>query len=57
MCLPLRVSVIVYDLNLIWPQLSPHETDAVLAVDTDAELPFAVARQGFQLIARRRCQI
>jgi hypothetical protein len=58
MLLPrLVVSVAVHDLYLVWPQLSPQETDTVLTVDTNAELPFAVAGQRFKLIAGRHMQI
>ncbi len=42
----LSVSVVVHSLYLVWSELSPVETDAVLAVDADTELPFAVANQG-----------
>jgi hypothetical protein len=51
------VSVVVYDLYLIWPQLSPDETEAILAIYADAKLPFAVADQSLKLIAGRHTKI
>lgn len=58
MLLPrLAVSVVVHDLYLLWSQFSPVETDAILAVDTDTKLPFAIAGQRFELIAGRYAQI
>jgi len=35
----------------------PDKTEAPLIVDTDAVLPFSIASQGFQTIARRTSQI
>jgi len=35
----------------------PDETNAPLAVDADAVLPFAVAVQGFEAVAGRRSQV
>jgi len=45
--------MIVDDLNFIRTSIRPSETDAVLLIDPDAVLPFSVASQLLESIARR----
>ncbi len=39
--------MIVYDLDDVWPSISPNETDAVPDIDSDAVLTFAITRKSF----------
>jgi len=39
--------VIIYDLDGIWPSISPNETDAVPDIDSDAVLTFTITRKSF----------
>ena len=49
--------MVVKDLNLRWPDVSPGEADSVLVVDPDAELSFPVPFQRFQSVCRRNPEI
>jgi len=49
--------VVVGDFDVVGIAGFPSETDAVLVVNPNAELPFPVAFQGFQPVARRCLQI
>jgi hypothetical protein len=48
--------VIVHNFNLVRTILTPDKTHAPLIIDADAVLSFAVAFQGFVLVARRNPQ-
>lgn len=49
-------SMVVHDLDVFRASLRPAETHAELIVHADAVLSFAIAFQGFQVVARRRAQ-
>jgi hypothetical protein len=49
--------VVVHNLDLECISITPDETNTPLVVDADAVLPFALAPQSLQPIARRRSQI
>src|ERR1035438_4494978 len=49
--------MVVGNLHVAGISILPDETDAVLVVDSDAVLPLPRAFQGFQAVARNRCQI
>jgi hypothetical protein len=49
--------MVVDDFDIIGMALPPDKAEPPLVVDTDAVLPFAVASQGFQPVARRDSQI
>jgi len=38
------LSVIICDLDLVWPSVGPDETDAILIVDANAVLTSAITR-------------
>lgn len=57
-CPPLpRSSVVVGDLYIVGIAAFPSETDSILVIDPDAELPIPVAFQGLQSVARRGSQV
>ena len=45
--------MIIGDLNLKGVSITPNETDAILVVDPNAMLSFAIPLQGFQMVARK----
>jgi hypothetical protein len=49
--------MIIHDFNVVGVTLVPKKADAPLVVDADAMLPFSIALQRFQTIARRSLQI
>jgi hypothetical protein len=49
--------VVIGDLNVGGVSILPAEANAVLVVDPNAVLPFAIARQGFKLVAGDRGQV
>jgi hypothetical protein len=49
--------MIIHNHDLIWTTFSPDKTDAVLVIDTNAMLTFAVPSKGFYTIPRRYTQI
>jgi hypothetical protein len=49
--------VVIGDLNVEGVPILPAEANAVLVVDPNAVLPFAIARQGFELVAGDRGQV
>ncbi|WP_445083048.1 hypothetical protein [Candidatus Nitrotoga sp. BS] len=49
-------SVVVHDLNVGRANISPHEADAPLNIDSNAVLTLSIIFQRFQVIARRRLQ-
>ena len=49
--------MIVDDFHVVGISVSPSEADAPLVVDTDAELPGAIALQRFQPVGRRGAQV
>jgi len=49
--------VVIRNFHIVGIALTPDKADAPLVVDADAVLPFPVAFQCFQVIARRRPQI
>jgi hypothetical protein len=49
--------VIIYNFDIVGIAIAPDKADAPLVVDADTVLPFAIASQRFQVIARRRPQI
>src|SRR5581483_3514329 len=46
-------SLVVRDFDIVCFSFLPFETDAVLIVDSDAVLAFAIALESFQAITRR----
>jgi hypothetical protein len=48
----LEQSVIVGDLHVVRMPISPDEADAILVIDTDAPLAFAIAFESFKVIVR-----
>jgi hypothetical protein len=44
--------MIINDLQVGWTIISPAKTDAILLVDSNAVLSFAISRQSFRSIAR-----
>jgi hypothetical protein len=48
--------MVVYNLDFGCVSFGPHEAEAVLVIDADAVLPFAIAFESFQSIPRE-CQI
>jgi hypothetical protein len=48
--------VVVHNFNLVRTILTPDKTHAPLIIDADAVLSFAVAFQGFELVAWRNPQ-
>ena len=53
----LPLLVVIGDLNVEGVSILPAEANAVLVVDPNAVLPFAIARQGFELVAGDRGQV
>ncbi len=53
----LQLSVVVYDLHVVYVSLTPSEADPPLIIDADAALTGAVAGQFLQPVARRYSQI
>jgi len=51
------LSVIVNDLDLLWPSIGPHEADPPLVVDSDAVLPGSIAFQRLKPITGRDSQV
>ena len=49
--------VIVHNFDLIGVPFAPHEADAPLVVDADAELTCSISRERLQAIPRRRSQV
>src|ERR1700719_1085174 len=49
--------VVIHYLNVSWTLRRPHETDAPLAINANAVLPFAVSIQRLKPVARWRRQI
>jgi hypothetical protein len=49
--------MVVNDLDLRWPNLSPGETDSVLVIDPNAALALAIPLEGFQSIGRRNPEV
>jgi len=49
--------VIIHDFYIVGIAITPDKADAPLGVDADAVLPFPIAFEYFQVIARRRPQI
>jgi hypothetical protein len=45
--------MIISDFNFKSIAITPHETDAILVVDPNAMLSFAIPLQGFQMVARK----
>src|SRR5271166_5425826 len=50
-------SVIVGDLYVVRIALAPREADAVLVIDANAVLPFAIASEPLQSVAGRQRQV
>jgi hypothetical protein len=53
----LSPSVIVHDLDILWPAIGPNEADAPLVVDANAVLSRTIPFQLLQPIARGRRQV
>ena len=49
--------MIVRDLDPLGSRLGPSKTDAVLVVDPNAVLPFALFLEAFEAVVRRRPQV
>ena len=49
--------MIIDDLNFVSIPVAPNEAKTPLIVNPDTVLPLSLAAQGFQAVARRRCQI
>ncbi len=45
--------MIIYALHMLWSILSPEEAYPVLKINANAELPVAIACQGFQMVSWR----
>jgi hypothetical protein len=55
--MPRSLSVIIDDFEIVRCISSPHEAHAPLPIDTYAVLPFSIARQSLQPIARNGCEV
>lgn len=49
-------SVVVHDLDVRWPDISPYKADTPLVIDADTVLTLPIIFQGLQVISRRRLQ-
>ena len=49
--------MIVNDLNVVRVIVSPDKTKTPLIINADAVLPFSMASEGFQVVARRQFKI